>query len=221
MASLNYYAVLGVEVQASQEVIKKAYRQLALQYHPDRNQGNRQAEQKIREINEAYEIIGDPEARKTYDRLRLGYVEPRGPVGEADEEPTVSPGAVLQGMERTLREESRKQLFMVMMKNTELVKAELVTIRERVIASQGYDTFQEHIIMQRAKEKVPELATEELRQRRERLVDIAVEMVCSQVPGTFVESQEIEQVRKILEDAYQEGWLEGYAQACELLYERR
>ncbi len=221
MASLNYYAVLGVEVQASQDVIKKAYRQLALQYHPDRNKGDQRAEQKIREINAAYEIIGDPEARKTYDRLRLGFVEPHGSMGEAEEEPTVSPAAVLQGMERTLQEESRKQLFMVMMKNTNLVKAELATIRERVIVSQGYDTFQEQVVLQRAKEKVSDLVTEELCQRRERLVDIAVEMVCSQVPGTFQESKDIEQVRKILQDAYQEGWLEGYAQACELLYERR
>ena len=59
MATLNYYAVLEVSLQASQEEIKKAYRKLALQYHPDRNQGNRQAEQKIREVNAAYEILGD------------------------------------------------------------------------------------------------------------------------------------------------------------------
>ena len=50
---LNYYAVLGVSLQATQDEIKKSYRKLALQYHPDRNQGNRQAEQKIREVNAA------------------------------------------------------------------------------------------------------------------------------------------------------------------------
>ena len=65
MATLNYYAVLEVTLQASQDEIKKSYRKLALQYHPDRNQGNSQAEQKIREVNAAYEILGDPEARKT------------------------------------------------------------------------------------------------------------------------------------------------------------
>ena len=50
MATLNYYAVLDVALQASQDEIKKAYRKLALQYHPDRNKDDRQAEQKIREI---------------------------------------------------------------------------------------------------------------------------------------------------------------------------
>ena len=73
---MNYYAILGVPLQAPQEEIKKAYRKLAFQFHPDRNRGDRQAEDKIREMNAAYEILGDPEARKTYDRLRLGYVAP-------------------------------------------------------------------------------------------------------------------------------------------------
>ena len=221
MASLNYYAVLGVSVQASQEEIKKAYRQLALQYHPDRNQGNRQAEQKIREVNAAYEIIGDPEARKAYDRLRLGYGA--GPSSRDDVEPdeAISPAVALERMERTLRDESRRQLFMVMMKNTELVKAELAIIRQRVVQAQGYDTFQLATVIERAKEKVPELASEELRTRRDRLIDIAVEMVCSQVPGTFMDDGEIQHLRKELEEAYQQGWLDGFVQACELLYERR
>ena len=102
MAVLNYYAVLGVSLQASQEEIKQSYRKLALQYHPDRNQGNRQAEQKIREVNAAYEILGDPAARKTYDRLRLGHVG--GPISRPEEEPeeSVSPAVVLQRMEKTL-----------------------------------------------------------------------------------------------------------------------
>ncbi len=221
MASLNYYAVLGVRVQASQEEIKKAYRQLALQYHPDRNQGDRQAEQRIREINAAYEIIGDPEARKSYDRLRLGVEHPFHAREDAGQEPTISPAVVLQNMERTLADEARRQLFMVMMKNTSLVRMELDLIRERVIQAQGYDTFQQHVVMQRAAEKISELATEDLYLQRERLVDIAVEMVSAQVPGTFVDDEGTDQIRKELDEAYHKGWLEGYAQACELLYERR
>jgi molecular chaperone DnaJ len=221
MANLNYYAVLEVRLQASQEEIKKAYRKLALQYHPDRNQGNRQAELKIREVNVAYEILGDPAARKTYDRLRLGHVGPM--VSRADEEPeeSVSPGVVLQRMEGTLREESRKQLFKVMMKNTDRIKEELRRIRERVIDVQGYDTFLEKIVTQCGEEGLKELVTDELWQLREHLVDIAVEMVCSEVPGSFQGSQAIEQVRRTLHQAYHEGWIQGYAQACELLYERR
>ena len=221
MATLNYYAVLDVSLQASQEDIKKAYRKLALQFHPDRNQGNRHAEQKIREVNAAYEILGDPDARKAYDRLRLGHVEPRASRQEEEPDEGPSPGVVLQRMEGTLREEARKQIFKVLMKDTNSIKEELHRIRARVIKIQGYDTFLERIVTQCGEERLKDLVTEELRQLRERLVDIAVEMVCSEVPGSFRDDQAIEQVRRTLNQAYHEGWIEGYAQACELLYERR
>ena len=221
MATLNYYAVLDVSLQASQEEIKKAYRKLALQYHPDRNQGNRQAEERIREVNVAYEILGNPDARKTYDRLRLGHANPAQFRREEEEaEESISPAAVLQRMEGTLREEARKQLFKVLLSNTDTIKTELRRIRERVMALQGYDTFLEKVVTQCGEESLKELVTDELWQLRERLVDIAVEMVCSEVPGSFQGTQ-AEQVRRTLEQAYHEGWLEGYAQACELLYERR
>jgi len=221
MATLNYYAVLEVSLQASQDDIKKAYRKLALQFHPDRNQGNRQAEQKIREVNAAYEILGDPDARKTYDRLRLGHVGPMVARHEEETEEGPSPGVVLLRMEGTLREEARKQLFKIMMKDTNRIKEELSRIRARVIEVQGYDTFLGKIVTQCGEEGLKDLVTEELAQLRERLVEIAVEMVCSEVPGTFQGSQAIEQVRRALHQAYQEGWIAGYAQACELLYERR
>lgn len=221
MPTLNYYAVLEVSLQASQDEIKKSYRKLALQYHPDRNQGNSHAEQKIREVNVAYEILGDPDARKTYDRLRLGHVGPMVSRQEEESEEAPSPGAVLQRMEGTLCEEARKQLFKVMMKNTNRIKEELSRIRERVIEVQGYDTFLEKIVTQCGKEGLKELVTEELEQLRHRLVDIAVEMVCSEVPGSFQGAQAIDQVRRTLDLAYYDGWIKGYAQACELLYERR
>jgi molecular chaperone DnaJ len=221
MANLNYYAVLEVSLQASQEEIKKSYRKLALQYHPDRNQGNRQAEQRIREVNAAYEILGDPDARKAYDRLRLGHVGPMVSRQEEESEEAPSPGVVLQRMEGTLREEARKQLLKVMMKNTDRIKEELSRIRKRVIEVQGYDTFLEKIVTQCGEEGLKELVTDELWQLRERLVDIAVEMVCSEVPGSFQGSQAIDQVRRTLHQAYHKGWVQGYAQACELLYERR
>lgn len=65
----DYYKILGVDKKASQEEIKKAYRKLAVQYHPDKNQGNKQAEEKFKLINEAYEVLSDPEKRKKYDEL--------------------------------------------------------------------------------------------------------------------------------------------------------
>ena len=221
MATLNYYAVLDVALQASQNEIKKAYRKSALQYHPDRNKDDRQAEQKIREVNAAYEILGDPDARKTYDRLRLGHVGPMVSRQEEESEEAPSPGVVLQRMEGTLREESRKQLFMVMIRKTDLIKEELRKIREQAIAVQGYDTFLEKIVAECAEASLKDLVSAELWQLRDRLVDIAVEMVCSEVPGSFQGSQAIDQLRRTLHQAYHEGWIQGYAQACELLYERR
>src|SRR5512142_102721 len=69
MANQDYYKVLGVERNASQDEIKKAYRKLALQYHPDRNPGNKEAEEKFKEAAEAYEVLGDADKRQRYDRF--------------------------------------------------------------------------------------------------------------------------------------------------------
>jgi len=65
----DYYNVLGVERNASQDDVKRAYRKLALKYHPDKNQGNKQAEEKFKIAAEAYEVISDPAKRKRYDQF--------------------------------------------------------------------------------------------------------------------------------------------------------
>lgn len=69
----DYYKVLGVERNAKEADIKSAFRKLALQYHPDRNPGNKQSEEKFKEINEAYEVLSDPEKRSRYDQLGDSY----------------------------------------------------------------------------------------------------------------------------------------------------
>ncbi len=63
----KYYEVLGIAENASGEEIKKAYRKLARKYHPDVNPGNKEAEEKFKEINEAYNVLSDETKRKTYD----------------------------------------------------------------------------------------------------------------------------------------------------------
>lgn len=65
----DYYKVLGVSKTATQQEIKKAYRKLAIKYHPDKNKGNKQAEEKFKEIAEANDVISDPEKRKKYDEM--------------------------------------------------------------------------------------------------------------------------------------------------------
>ena len=68
MAKRDYYEVLGVEKTASEEEIKRAYRRMAIKYHPDKNPGNKEAEAKFKECAEAYEVLSDAEKRKQYDQ---------------------------------------------------------------------------------------------------------------------------------------------------------
>lgn len=68
----DYYEVLGIARDADDSTIKKAYRRLAKKYHPDTNVGNKQAEEKFKEVTEAYDILSDPEKRKLYDRFGHG-----------------------------------------------------------------------------------------------------------------------------------------------------
>ena len=67
MANKDYYAALGLEKGASEADIKKAFRKLAIKYHPDKNQGNKEAESKFKEINEAYQVLSDPDKKAKYD----------------------------------------------------------------------------------------------------------------------------------------------------------
>lgn len=78
MAKRDYYEILGVPRSASQDEIKKAYRKVAMQYHPDRNAGNKEAEEKFKEAAEAYEVLSDPDKRSQYDRFGHAGVGSRG-----------------------------------------------------------------------------------------------------------------------------------------------
>jgi curved DNA-binding protein len=69
----DYYKVLGVDKKATEAQIKRAYRKLARQYHPDMNPGDKKAEERFKQINEAYEVLSDPERRHKYDQLGTSY----------------------------------------------------------------------------------------------------------------------------------------------------
>ena len=74
----DYYEVLGVSRDAGDAEIKKAYRKLAKQYHPDMNPGDKDAEAKFKEISEAYEVLSDPQKRARYDQFGHAGVDPNG-----------------------------------------------------------------------------------------------------------------------------------------------
>ena len=76
MAKRDYYEVLGVSKTATDDEIKKAYRKIAIKYHPDRNPGNKEAEEKFKEAAEAYDVLHDPQKRQQYDQF--GFDAPGG-----------------------------------------------------------------------------------------------------------------------------------------------
>jgi molecular chaperone DnaJ len=212
MARIDFYRVLGVSREASDETIKKAYRKLVFEHHPDRHPDSKDAEAKIREINAAYEIIGDPEARRNYDRLNWG---------DEFREDVADVSVILEEMEKKLFDEGWKELFAALVKQVDRIKAELALIRERTVAEQGYDSFKETLIHARAAEVMDEFVTEEMDGRKQRLLDVATQMMISQ--GVVGRNDEggIRSLRGRLGEQFRKGRLHGFASALELFYERR
>ena len=77
----DYYEVLGLKKGASEDEIKKAFRKMAMKYHPDKNPGDKKAEEKFKEINEAYSVLSDPDKKSKYDRFGHAGVDPNAGFG--------------------------------------------------------------------------------------------------------------------------------------------
>src|SRR5574342_1366756 len=81
MEEKDYYKTLGISRNATEEEIKKSYRRVAMQYHPDRNPGNRESEDKFKAASEAYEVLRDPEKRRIYDQYGIEGLKGTGFTG--------------------------------------------------------------------------------------------------------------------------------------------
>jgi molecular chaperone DnaJ len=209
---IDYYEVLGVPRDASDDEIKKAYRKLVFQYHPDRNPDNAEAEAKIREVNAAYAVLGDQDARRSYERLRWG-AEPQDTGPDLD--------VVLATMFGKLEDEGRKEIFALWIKEVGRIKAELAVIRDRTVAVQGYDTFRDDIVLARGQEILEEFITAEMEQRKERLLDVAVQMMKSQRVIDATDERQAQELRALFDERIRAGRVNGLAAALELFYQRR
>ena len=110
----DYYQVLGVAKGASKEEIKKSYRKLARKYHPDLNPGNKTSEEKFKEINEAYEVLSDPDKREKYDRFGKSwqqYAHSGGRPEDFDWSQWATGPAGGQSYTRTVTPEEMEQMF--------------------------------------------------------------------------------------------------------------
>ena len=87
MSKRDYYEVLGIEREATEQQIKSAYRKLALKHHPDRNPGDREAEERFKEAAEAYAVLADRDKRSLYDRF--GHAGVSGAAGAGGFDPTI------------------------------------------------------------------------------------------------------------------------------------
>ncbi len=98
MAKQDYYATLGVARDASADDLKKAYRKLAMQHHPDRNPGNKHAEVRFKEISESYEVLKDDQKRAAYDRYGHAAFEQGDGAGAASTSPPAVPGSAISSI---------------------------------------------------------------------------------------------------------------------------
>src|SRR5436189_5302701 len=111
----DYYSTLGVAKTATEKEIKQAYRKLARKHHPDVNPGDKAAEARFKEINEAYEVLGDPAKRKKYDELGANWraYEQAGAGGQGFDPSQFSgrTGGVQSGGFRTMTEDEMREMF--------------------------------------------------------------------------------------------------------------
>jgi molecular chaperone DnaJ len=124
-------------------------------------------------------------------------------------------------MEKRLFDEGRKEVFALLMKNIPRIKTELSIVRERTVSRQGYDSFKEPFIEERGTEVMDEFVTPEMQSRKQRLLEVALQMMVSQGVIKRGDESALRSLRGRLQEVYGKGRVAGFTAALELLYERR
>jgi molecular chaperone DnaJ len=141
--------------------------------------------------------------------------------GDEAREEAPDPAVILEQMEQKLFDEGRKEIFGRLIKDTKRIKAELAIVRERTVAAQGYDTFKESIVAERAGELLGEYVVPEMDERRNRLLDVAVQMMAAQGVVRKDDAAAVNALRQRFKETFQKGRIGGASAALELLYVRR
>jgi len=211
----DYYKVLGVEQDAATEEIKRVYRKLAKENHPDLHPGDKKAEARFKEVSEAYGVLGDPQAKEEYDRLRFGG----HPTYGVREKPINVEIFVSQAMEK-LYEGGHEEIQGYLLRNIPKLREEVEIIRTITKSKIGYDAFKPKIVEEHARKAFAGWIDEDMIVRRSKIIHVALFNLLNQGAADRKREQEVDKLKKRLENAWEDGQVAGYRDALEMFYQR-
>jgi len=211
----DYYKVLGVEQDAAAEQIKRVYRKLAKENHPDLHPGDKKAEARFKEVSEAYGVLGDPQAKEEYDRLRFGG----HPTYGIKARPVNTEIFVSQAMEK-LYEGGHEEIQGHLLRNIPKIREEIEAIRKITKSKIGYDAFKPKIVEEHAREAFRGWIDEDMIVRRSKIIHVALFNLLNQGAADRKREQEVDKLKRRLECAWEDGQIAGYRDALEMFYQR-
>src|SRR5207244_12924489 len=201
----DYYKVLGVEQDATSETIKRIYRKLAKEHHPDLHPGDKKAEDRVKEVSEAYGVLGDPQAKEEYDRLRFGA----HPTYGVKARPVNTEIFVSQTMEK-LYEGGHEEIQGHLLRNIPKIREEIEVVRKVTKSKIGYDAFKPKIVEEHAHEAFAGWIDEDMIVRRSKIIHVALFNLINQGAAARNREQEVDKQQRRLENACEEGQVAGY-----------
>ena len=211
----DYYKVLGVEQDATSETIKRIYRKLAKEHHPDLHPGDKKAEARFKEVSEAYGVLGDTQAKEEYDRLRFGA----HPTYGVKARPVNMEIFVSQAMEK-LYEGGHEEIQGHLLRSIPKLRDEIEIIRKITKSKIGYDAFKPKIVEEHAREAFTGWIDEDMIVRRSKIIHVALFNLLNQGAADRKREHEVDKLKRRLENAWEDGQVAGYRDALEMFYQR-